>query len=155
MPTFPLPYRNNDHTTHVLGAARDRVGSFHRPFSLTPTRVWENAPGTDLLIVTVSGELDKATSPLLERKLNQPLPAITVLDLSRVIFLGVAGLRVLEAAAERAVSERRRIGLIATTAPVLRILRLFAFDVRVPVYSQLTHAVRELTPRHPTDGPGS
>ncbi|WP_410651440.1 STAS domain-containing protein [Amycolatopsis sp. cmx-4-54] len=154
MPPFPLPYRNNDHAAHVLSAVRGGLRSYQRPLSPASTRVWENSLGTDLLILTVSGELDKATSPLLEQNLDRPLPAVTVLDLSRVTFLGVAGLRALEIAAARAVSERRRIGVVTAAAPVLRIFRLFALDVRVPVYPLLADAIRELTPKRPADSPG-
>ncbi|WP_409494584.1 STAS domain-containing protein [Amycolatopsis sp. cmx-11-12] len=107
----------------------------------------EHAHTIDLLILTVSGELDVATAPLLQGNLRQPLPACTLIDLTRVTFLGVAGLRVLETAAFSARSEGRRIGLITASSSLLRILRLFALDVQAPVYPRLSDAMREECPR--------
>ncbi|WP_414938207.1 STAS domain-containing protein [Amycolatopsis sp. cmx-11-51] len=108
----------------------------------------------DLVILSVTGELDTATAPLLRRNLHQPLPVCTLIDLSRVTFLGVAGLRVLEAAAAQAQSERRRIGLVTASPGVLRILRLFAVDVRAPVYPRLSDAMREVALGQPARDPG-
>ncbi len=102
MPSCPSPYRDNSHTARVLDRTKGGLGSYRKSLFPTPTRVWEHTDSVDLLILAVSGELDKATSPLLERYLNQNLPAITVIDLSRVTFLGVAGYRVLNIAGARA-----------------------------------------------------
>ncbi|WP_410657021.1 STAS domain-containing protein [Amycolatopsis sp. lyj-112] len=98
----------------------------------------------DLLVVSAAGEIDLATAGHLERALWDDLPAATVLDLTDVSFLGVAGLRVLEAAANRAHVERRTVGIVASTRLVMRLLRLFDVDVRIPVYRYLPDAVREL-----------
>ncbi|OLZ52355.1 hypothetical protein BS329_13570 [Amycolatopsis coloradensis] len=107
-----------------------------------------------MLILRVSGDVDMATAPRLQRDLDLPLPACAVLDLSRVTFLGAAGLQVLEAATGRAQLEHRRIGLVATSS-VLRLLRLFALHVRLPVYPRLSDAVREITLRFPARNPES
>ncbi|MEV7552182.1 STAS domain-containing protein [Amycolatopsis sp. NPDC089917] len=128
------------------------LGFYARPLEARPTGVWHHTVTTDLLILAVSGELDMRTASLLRQNLSQPLPAATVFDLSQLTFLGAAGLEVLQAEASRAVTERRRIGLVTDSAAVLRILRLFDLDVRVPVYPLMKTAVRELTR---TEGPDS
>ncbi len=96
----------------------------------------------DLLVVSAVGEIDLATAGRLEDELRSDLPAATVLDLTDVAFMGVAGLRVVEAAAARAQSERRWIGVVASSRPVLRLLQLFGVDIRVPVYRHLAQAVQ-------------
>ncbi|MFG1644133.1 hypothetical protein ACGFMK_27930, partial [Amycolatopsis sp. NPDC049252] len=37
----------------------------------------------------------------------------------------------------------RRVAIVAVTRPVLRVLRLFAEDVRIPTHSRMADAVRE------------
>lgn len=101
----------------------------------------------DLLVVAATGEVDLATAGKLERALSGHLPATTVLDLTEVGFLGVAGLRVIESAAARARFEHRTTGLVADTRPVLRLLQLFRVDAHIPVYQRLDQAIREV-PNH-------
>ncbi|MEU3626804.1 two-component system response regulator [Amycolatopsis coloradensis] len=98
----------------------------------------------DLLIVSAAGEIDLATAGRLEHALRGDPPAITVLDLSEVTFLGVAGLRVIESAAARAHAEHRTVGVVASTRPVLRLLHLFGIDVHIPVYRHLANALHEV-----------
>ncbi|MER7860353.1 STAS domain-containing protein [Amycolatopsis japonica] len=124
------------------------------PYRSTPAPILEHEHTADLLILTVTGELDATTAPLLRRHLDGNLPDRTVIDLSRVTFLGVAGLQVLEACATRAARERRRLALVTTSPTDLRILRLFDLDVRVPVYPRLSDAIREVASQRPVDDAG-
>ncbi|MFJ8910169.1 STAS domain-containing protein [Amycolatopsis sp. NPDC102389] len=101
----------------------------------------------DLLVIAAAGEIDLATAGRLERALRGRLPTATVLDLTEVGFLGVAGLRVIESAAARARTERRSTGVVADTRPVLRLLHLFAVDTQIPVYRHLDHAILEVANR--------
>ncbi|WP_328457252.1 MULTISPECIES: STAS domain-containing protein [unclassified Amycolatopsis] len=94
-----------------------------------------------VLVVTASGTVDGSTAWLLQRALWRDLPAKTVIDLSEVPVLGLAGVRVLEGAAARARAERRGIAIVARSLPVVRVLRLFALDTRVPVHARLSDAV--------------
>ncbi|WP_410599739.1 STAS domain-containing protein [Amycolatopsis sp. lyj-90] len=154
--SFQLPRElDNRHATRLLKATKpgDRLGFYAQPAPSQPTQVTEHAHTADLVILTVSGELDTVAAPLLRRNLHRPLPACTLIDLSRVTFLGVAGLRVLEAAAALARSERRRLGLVTAAPGVLRILRLFALDVRAPVYLRLADAMREVALERPSRHP--
>jgi anti-anti-sigma factor len=94
-----------------------------------------------VLVVAAAGTVDGTTAWLLQRALWRDLPATTVIDLSDVRVLSIAGVRVLEGAAARARAEQRRIVLVARSFSVTRVLRLFALDVRVPVYARLSDAV--------------
>ncbi|WP_409495340.1 STAS domain-containing protein [Amycolatopsis sp. cmx-11-12] len=98
----------------------------------------------DLLVVSAAGEIDLATAGRLEHALWGDLPTSTVLDLTEVTFLGVAGLRVIESAAARANAEHRTIGVVASTRPVLRLLNLFGVDVHIPVFQYLANALRDV-----------
>jgi anti-anti-sigma factor len=62
-------------------------------------------PAEDLVVVVALGEIDSLTAPKLSTVLHCELerqPAVLVLDLTRVSFLGVAGLQVLDCALARA-----------------------------------------------------
>ncbi|SFW86950.1 STAS domain-containing protein [Amycolatopsis australiensis] len=98
----------------------------------------------DLAIISATGEIDTGSVRLLQRALWQDLPAGLVLDLSRVTFLGAAGLRAIEGVVTRARAERRRIGIVAAARPVLRPLRIFGVDTLVVVYPILADALREV-----------
>jgi anti-sigma B factor antagonist len=98
----------------------------------------------DLTIISAAGEIDTVSVRLLQRALWQGLPTCLVLDLSGVTFFGSAGLRALESAVSRAFAERRRIGVVSASRPVLRPLRIFGIDTRVGVYPILADALREL-----------
>ncbi len=98
----------------------------------------------DLAIISAAGEIDTASVRLLQRALWQDLAACLVLDLSGVTFFGSAGLRALEGAVSRAFAERRRIGVVSASRPVLRPLRVFGIDTRVGVYPILADALREV-----------
>lgn len=95
----------------------------------------------DLLIVTVDGELDAATAPLLHQHLATTLLQHTVLNLTDVPFCAVAGLRVIEAAAAHARLKHRHLGLVVSDAQVLRIFRQFQVESRIPVHPTLAAAV--------------
>ncbi|MFJ1765356.1 STAS domain-containing protein [Amycolatopsis sp. NPDC088138] len=94
-----------------------------------------------VLVVTAAGIVDDSTAWLLQRALWQDLPATTVVDLSDVPALGIAGVRVLEGAAARARADQRRIALVARSSSVIRMLHLFALDARIPVHAQLSDAL--------------
>ncbi len=128
--TVPHPRQSGDHLLRVRR-----------------TRWSEN-----LLVVTAAGEIDLATAGRLEHALRGDLPAATVLDLTEVTFLGVAGLRVIETAAARGHAEHRTTGVVASTRPVLRLLQLFGVDAHIPVYRHLATALREVPKALPAHG---
>ncbi|OXM45803.1 STAS domain-containing protein [Amycolatopsis alba] len=116
-------------------------------------RVQRTRWSEDLLIVSAAGEIDLATAGRLEGALWGELPSATVLDLTEVSFLGVAGLRVIESAAARARTERRTTGVVADTRPVLRLLHLFGVEAHIPVYRYLDNAIREVPKALPAPNP--
>lgn len=72
-------------------------------------------PSADETVLRVVGEIDAHTASRLSRALHHELderPAVVVLDLSGVSFVGVAGLRVLRCAADRAASTRVALRLV-------------------------------------------
>jgi anti-sigma B factor antagonist len=107
--------------------------------------------GDDLLVVTADGEIDMLTAPALRTALSRPLPARTVIDLRRVTFLGVAGVHVLEQAADEADIEGRVVGVTTPAHGASRILRHVGFDLRVPVFAELSDAIRDLSATAPDD----
>lgn len=103
----------------------------------------------DLYVVTVTGELDMKTAPQLAEALGGDIPPVLVADLTRVTFLSAAGLRVLVAAAERALEARCCLGLVADGVLALRVLRMSGVAASIPTFESLSDAVRELAPRPP------
>ena len=91
---------------------------------VTPTTA---VRGDGAVTVTVVGEVDTHTAPALRSSLDTQLdrsPSTLVIDLSRVPFLGAAGLAVLVEAQKRARAEGVDLRLIATTRAVTRPLRV-------------------------------
>lgn len=91
--------------------------------------------GRDAQVVHVFGEIDTVTAPLLQERLDQHLPHISllVLELSAVTFLGSAGLAVLVAARDDAERHGHRLRLVCGSRIVTRALEatglLDLFDV--------------------------
>lgn len=97
-----------------------------------------------LLVLTFAGEIDALTLPILERELAAAPPGTTVVDLTQVAFVGLAGARALAAAAERAGTEGRRFGVVATGRTLARLFRITGLAAGVPMFASLSDAVREL-----------
>jgi anti-anti-sigma factor len=97
-----------------------------------------------LLVLTFAGEIDALTLPILERELAAVPPGTTVVDLTQVAFVGLAGARALAAAAERAGTEGRRFGVVATSRTLARLFRITGLAGGVPMFASLSDAVREL-----------
>ena len=80
-------------------------------------------------MVTVSGELDVASSQVLERelaKLNEV--ALVVVDLRGLTFIDSTGLGVLVRAHQLAQEQGRRFGLVRGNGQVSRLLSLTGLD---------------------------
>jgi anti-anti-sigma factor len=98
----------------------------------------------DLLVVTVSGDVDLSSAPDLATALRDETPPVLVVDLTRVTFLAAAGLRVLVEAAVRAQAEDRCVGLVAEDSLAMRVLRTSGVAASIPTFVSLSDAVREL-----------
>lgn len=115
------------------------VPSRHAPLTVRRT---EYRPG--LVVLTFAGEIDARTLPVLEHELAAAPPGTTVVDLTQVAFLGLAGARVLAAAAERAGTAGGRFGVVATSRTLARLFRITGLAGVVPMFASLSDALREL-----------
>jgi anti-anti-sigma factor len=82
-------------------------------------------PDGDGVRLQVAGQLDMSTAPMLDRDLRFAeafAPCALCVDVSRVTFIGVAGLRVLVAAANRAWRSGAELRLLAPSEPVWKLL---------------------------------
>jgi anti-anti-sigma factor len=95
-------------------------------------------------VLTFAGEIDALTLPILERELAASPPGTTVVDLSQVAFLGLAGARALAAAAELAGSAGGRFGMVANSRTLARLFRITGLATAVPMFASLSDALREL-----------
>ncbi|MDS0138922.1 MULTISPECIES: STAS domain-containing protein [unclassified Amycolatopsis] len=102
----------------------------------------EYRPG--FLVLTLTGEIDALTLPILERELRAAPPGTTVVDLTQVAFVGLAGARALAAAAERAGAAGRRFGVVANSRTLARLFRITGLAAVVPMFASLSDALREL-----------
>lgn len=101
-------------------------------------------PGRDVVVVSVSGELDGLRTPRLEELLTSRLKAvvdIVVVDLSQVSFLGVQALSLLTRAHRYA--QARGIALRLVTGPpaVQRALRAGGLAEQLDTYASRGEAV--------------
>jgi anti-sigma B factor antagonist len=78
-------------------------------------------------VISVSGELDLASSPALEEELERVAKSdatVIVVDLSELEFMDSTGLSVLVRAHQRAEENGRRLGLVNGSQQVQRLLTL-------------------------------
>jgi anti-sigma B factor antagonist len=103
-------------------------------------RLLVNRPGRDVVVVTVSGEVDALTAPRLAELVQHRLlarPALLVVDLSAVAFLGVAGLGVLLRFAAEATARGVELRIVTGQSPVVqRILDVTGAGRELPITSE-------------------
>lgn len=96
------------------------------------------------VVLTVLGDVDMATSPLLRAHLLQHLRDThqnIVVDLTRVNFFGAAGLTVLVDVREAAVAAGVRLSLVARTRVVLLPLTITGLDREFDISPDLAGAL--------------
>ncbi|HEY2653725.1 MAG TPA: STAS domain-containing protein [Solirubrobacteraceae bacterium] len=79
------------------------------------------------IVIEVDGELDLGSSPQLEQALDyarREEPALVVIDLAKLRFTDMAGLRVLMEAQAHSDREGRRLVLANVPEPVRRVMKL-------------------------------
>jgi anti-sigma B factor antagonist len=94
-------------------------------------------------VLTVSGEIDLATVPVLEAAIDEAVgmqPTAVVVDLSGVEFLASVGLQTLVTAHDR-VSASARFAVVADGAATSRPIQLTGLDEIFDVYSTLADAL--------------
>ncbi|HKS44066.1 MAG TPA: anti-sigma factor antagonist [Amycolatopsis sp.] len=102
----------------------------------------------DVIIVTVEGEIDGLTAPRLRTVLAEAFDRldgrVLVVDLTRVGFLGSAGLRTLGNSATEAVRHRGfqplRI-VVDESRPVIRPIEIVGLDQMLALYHTVTDAL--------------
>lgn len=90
--------------------------------------------GQDAHVLAVTGELDLATAPRLEREINASeatSPPRIVLDLRGLKFLDSTGLRLILAADQRARASGRSFELVRAPANVHRLFGITGLDRRL------------------------
>ncbi|MGX1810874.1 STAS domain-containing protein [Nocardia sp. NPDC055321] len=93
-------------------------------------------------VVTATGEVDVLSAPLLERVIRQALqddPQAVVVDLSRVVFLGSAGLAVLAGCAQECGAPLR----VVASPPVQRPIQVTGMHTLLQVHDTLDEALAE------------
>lgn len=101
--------------------------------------LWQARVGDDqqnrTATITVTGELDLATAPVLREALTQCFsePQQIVVDTRKVTFLDAVGAGVLVAAAHRAAEDGRRF-IVMPSPRVERVLALVDTEQTVPLY---------------------
>jgi anti-sigma B factor antagonist len=91
-------------------------------------------------VIAVSGELDLASSPVLERELervNVSDTELVILDLRELEFMDSTGLSVVVKANQHAQDAGKRFGLVKGGRQVQRLLSLTRIDDRLTVADRL------------------
>ena len=103
--------------------------------------VHRRSRGPGISVVSAVGEIDLLTAPRLRRALSRARDGITFLDLTRVTFLGAAGLSVVLAANDEALWSGRRFGLVGAIGTPRRTLDVSGVSRLVPSYATLADAI--------------
>ncbi|MEU0935617.1 STAS domain-containing protein [Embleya sp. NPDC005971] len=109
-----------------------------------PLLVQVSAVGAGHTLVTVHGEIDMDSGPILDDALSRQVSAglnRLLLDLSSVAFIDSFGLRILVRAERRAREAGGSLQLIAPTRAVARVLRLTGFTLMVAVHDTVQQAL--------------
>jgi anti-sigma B factor antagonist len=103
-------------------------------------------PRDSAVVVSVRGELDLATVPVLRERLERlgeasPPPSPVVVDLSGVTFIGSAGLALLVELHNQCEERGVRLALVATGTVVPRAIQVTALDEVFSIHSSLDEAL--------------
>lgn len=103
----------------------------------------ETTKKRSVTVVTLSGEVDLATAPDLERRLAAAVASgDTVTDLTGVAFMDSTGLRVLISAHEAAAAAGHSLALVVlSSGPVAKLLSITGVDGELPVFSSVSEAL--------------
>ena len=95
-----------------------------------------------LTVVHVGGDFDLSTVPAFEAELEPSLSTkLLVVDLAECTFIDSSALRSLVRAQRRVSETGGRLGLVAPSQPVRRVLEVAALDRVVPVWETVDEAV--------------
>lgn len=98
------------------------------------------APGSDRYVVTVSGEVDLATSPDLDAAIITALESGTeavTIDLTDVSFMDSSGLGVVVRALKRCREADKELDLVITNDRVLKVFGITGLDQVIPIHDSI------------------
>ncbi|HET9139345.1 DUF6292 family protein [Actinophytocola sp.] len=104
-------------------------------------------PDAETAVLSVAGEIDMLTVPLLDEwiaRTMRALPRLLVIDLSEVRFIGSAGLSALVRAGQLA-GEHSELRVVASNQVVLRPLAVTGLTRSIPVWSVLADALATMS----------
>jgi anti-sigma B factor antagonist len=93
-----------------------------------------SAQSGEKLVVTVAGELDVSTAPVLQRELDRVAdqsPHLIRLDLSALRFMDSTGLQLVLSTASRASEEGRQLELVRGSESVQRVFQVAGLEERL------------------------
>jgi len=97
-------------------------------------------PGSDRYVITVSGEVDLATSPSLDTEIIAAIESGTesvVVDLSDVSFMDSSGLGVIVRGLKRCREADKELDLVITNERVLKVFGITGLDQVIPIHDSL------------------
>jgi anti-sigma B factor antagonist len=97
-------------------------------------------PGSDRYLITVSGEVDLATSPKLDAAIVEALETGTesvVIDLTDVSFMDSSGLGVIVRGLKRCREAEKNIDLVITNERVLKVFGVTGLDQVIPIHASI------------------
>lgn len=107
----------------------------------------EHRVENDILIFTIKGRLDAATSPIAEETINNTITENTdrlLFDLSALEYLSSGGLRVILAAAKEIRRREGKVALAALTPYVYEIFEVSGFTAMIPIKETVEEALEDL-----------
>jgi anti-sigma B factor antagonist len=96
-------------------------------------------PRPNICVVTLAGELDCDTAPLLAEYLRERAATYLVLDLEAVTFIAAAGINVIMSAQrnDHGIHGQLHVTGLARTTPVARVLRLIGVHQLLHVHADI------------------
>ena len=97
-------------------------------------------PGSNRYLITVTGEVDLATSPELDTAIIAAIDAAAasvVIDLSDVSFMDSSGLGVIVRALKRCREAENDLDLVITNERVLKVFGITGLDQVIPIHASI------------------
>jgi anti-sigma B factor antagonist len=97
-------------------------------------------PGSDRYVITVSGEVDLATSPQLDTAVIAAIDSgatSVVIDLTDVSFMDSSGLGVIVRALKRCREAENDLDLVITNERVLKVFGITGLDQVIPIHASI------------------
>jgi anti-sigma B factor antagonist len=97
-------------------------------------------PGSDRYVITVSGEVDLATSPALETAIIAAIESDTsalAIDLTDVSFMDSSGLGVIVRGLKRCREADKDLDLVITNERVLKVFGITGLDQVIPIHASI------------------